>query len=180
MTQVDITVSPDIADTIQSLEATSSQLQRAAIRALNKTARWLRTRITKETAEAFNIKQSLVRKTLVLVRAKRGSVQATVGQAKRTGALNAIYLGQARQQASGVRVARRHYDKAFIATMPRGFTGVFRRKPSSARLPIMPVQIVITGKMADVMERLAEQPAKQQFNKLFERELRFILRYEQR
>lgn len=180
MTQISVTVFPDIDHTVQAIEATPTQLQRAAVRALNKTARWLRSRIIKETAEQLDIKQSLIRKSLVLVRARRGSVQAKVGQRKRSGALNAIYLGQARQQASGVRVARRQFDKAFIATMPTGLTGIFRRKPNASRLPIMPVQIVITGKMAEVMEKLAELPARNQFNKIFERELRFILRYEQR
>lgn len=180
MTQINITVSPDVVESIQTLEATPSQLQRAAVRALNKTGRWLKAQITTQTADVLDVKQNLVRKTLVLVRAKRGSAQLTVGQAKHTGVLNAIGLGQARQQASGVRVARRQFDNAFIATMPTGFTGIFRRKPDRARLPIMPVQIVITGKMADVMDKLAQHPVRKQFNKIFERELRFILRYEQR
>lgn len=180
MTQIRISVSLDVEQTLHALEATESQLQRAAVRALNKTARWLRTRIARETAHALNIKLSLVRRTLVLVRARRGSTHASVGQAKRSGVLNAIYLGNARQQARGVRVGRRHYDRAFIATMPSGFTGMFRRKPDVPRLPIQPVQIVITGKMADVMEKLAQAPARNQFNKIFERELNFILRYEGR
>ena len=175
MLDINITAAPKPSDVSVSLQATEAQLKLAAVRSLNKTARWLRTRVSRDTAENLNINVGLVRKSLALVRAKRGSIHAGVGMRRRQGAINAINLGAARQNARGVRVARRQYDHAFLATMPTGHRGIFRRK-GGTRLPIREVQVVITGRMASVMENLSDGPALQQFDKVFQRELNFILR----
>ncbi len=175
MIKATISSSPSIGLVIDSLNATEPQLQTAAVRALNKMARWLRTQVSRHTAEDLNIKVGLVRKTLTLIRANRGSVNAGVGMSKRHGVINAINLGAARQNARGVRVARRQYDHAFLATMPNGHRGIFRRS-SETRLPIKEVRIVITGRMAKAMEQLSDGPALKQFDAVFQRELNFILR----
>jgi hypothetical protein len=175
MIQVTVTASPHHQTVATAIEATEAQLKLASVRALNKVARWLRTRIARDVADELNIKVGLVRNSLTLIRANRGSVNAGVGMSRRHGVINAIHLGAARQNARGVRVARRQYDHAFLATMPTGHRGIFWRTGKD-RLPIREVQVVITGRMAKVMEQLSEGPALQQFDKVFQRELNFILR----
>jgi hypothetical protein len=46
------------------------------------------------------------------------------------GLIKAKKLGSVSQNASGVRAGRRQFDRAFLATMPNGHQGVFRRLAS--------------------------------------------------
>ena len=175
MVVLNITPSPQLRDWQQALTATEKQLQVAAIRALNKTARWTRTQVASKTAKELSIKVSAVREGLVMVRAKQSNPQSVVGLSKNSGVIKAKELGSVSQNASGVRAGRRQFDRAFLATMPNGHQGVFRRR-GKARLPIQEVQIVITGKMQQAMEDLSNGPALKQFEVIFERELRYLLR----
>ena len=59
--------------------------------------------------------------------------------------------------------------------MPNGHQGVFRRR-SKSRLPIQEVQIVITGRLRDEMEWLSERGLMDNFERIFERELNYLLR----
>lgn len=170
---VQIALSRPILDVVTQLQLTDQQLQRAAMRALNKTARWLRTYIARETAAELSLPVRKVSNTIQLVRARRGDVKTTVGLSKKSGVINAIDAGSARQNQRGVRVGRRHYNHAFIATMPSGHRGIYRRKNRS-RLPITEVKIVLTGRMKKIMESLADHGAIIQFEKILEREVRFI------
>jgi hypothetical protein len=167
--------SPDLAAWQRALTATEAQLSIAATRALNKTARWARTQVASQTAKALSIKVGPVRAGLVLVRATRSQPQSVVGLSAKAGAIKAKHLGSATQNATGVRVGQRQFDHAFLATMPQGHQGVFRRR-GKTRLPIQEVHIVVTGKMQDIMEELSNGPAMHQFQRIFERELRFLLR----
>ena len=175
MIQITVNTSPHHDVVAASVEATEAQLKLASVRALNKVARWLRTRIARDVADELQMKVGLVRHSLTLIRANRGRVNAGVGMRRRHGVINAIHLGAARQNARGVRVARRQYDHAFLATMPTGDRGIFWRTGKD-RLPIREVQVVMTGRMATIMEQLSEGPVLQQFDKVFQRELNFILR----
>ena len=175
MLAVNILTTPDLASWQQALTATEKQLQVAAIRAINKTARWARTQVARQTAKALSINVGAVRQGLVLVRAKQSNLHSVVGLSKGSGVIKAKQLGSVTQNASGVRVGNRQFDRAFLATMPNGHQGVFRRR-GKARLPIQEVQIVVTGKMKQVMDDLASGPAFKQFELIFERELRYLLR----
>ena len=116
-----------------------------------------------------------VREGLILVRAKQSNPQSVVGLSQQSGVIKAKQLGSASQNSTGVRVGRRQFDHAFLATMPNGHQGVFRRR-GKARLPIQEVRIVITGKMQEIMEDLSNGPALKQFETIFDRELRYLLR----
>ena len=175
MVILNITPTPPLRDWQQALTATDKQLQVAAIRAINKTARWARTQVARQTAKALSVNVSAVRQGLVLVRAKQSNPHSVVGLSKGSGVIKAKQLGSVTQNASGVRAGRRQFDRAFLATMPNGHQGVFRRR-GKARLPIQEVQLVVTGKMKQVMDDLASGPAFKQFELIFERELRYLLR----
>ncbi len=175
MVTLEINTTPKLNEWSESLTPTEKQLKLAATRALNKTARWARTRVASETAKALSIKVGPVREGIVMARARQSNPQSVVGLSKNSGVIKAKQLGSVSQNASGVRAGRRQFDRAFLATMPNGHKGVFRRR-GKARLPIQEVQIVITGKMQEIMEELSNGPALKQFELIFERELRYLLR----
>lgn len=158
-----------------ALTATKSQIQTAAMRALNKTGRWARSQVATDTAKELNIKVSLVRKDLVLIKARKSHPQVVIALGKTAGVVKAKDLGNSVQNSKGVRVGKRQFDNAFMATMPSGHHGVFKRR-GKTRLPIREVQIVITGKMRDQMEEISQGRALHQFKTIFERELRYLKR----
>lgn len=175
MLAVNIVTTPDLASWQQALTATEQQVITAAVRALNKTARWARSHLASATAKKSNVKVGLVRNSLSVVRARPSKPSIVVGLNQKAGEIKAHKLGAARQNASGVRVAKRQFDHAFIAQMPNGHQGVFRRR-SKSRLPIQEVQIVITGRLRDEMESLSERGLMDNFERIFERELNYLMR----
>lgn len=175
MLSITLSPSPSLEQWQQSLTATETQLQMAAVRALNKTGRWMRTRVASETARSLNVKVGAVRAGLILVRAKRSRPESVVALKRSAGVIKVSTLGRVSQNAKGVRVGKRQFDRAFMATMPNGHAGVFRRK-EKARLPIQQVQIIVTGRMREVMEDLSDGEAMKKFEQIFERELRYLMR----
>ena len=158
------------------LHATERQLQTAAIRALNKTARWLRTHIASGTAKPLNIPVGLVKAGLVSIRARQSQPVAGIALKKSGATIKASKLGSPQQTPRGVRTGNKHWDKAFIGTQHHsGRQAVFRRR-GKARLPIRELSVAVTGTMSDVMEHLADGAAMKQFDKIFAHELRYIMR----
>ncbi len=175
MLTVTVTPQPPLAEWDAALTAGERQIGTAAVRALNKTARWMRTHVAREAAQSLNVRVGLIRNGLILLRARASHPESGVALGKATGVIKAAELGTPRQNRRGTRVAKRQFDGAFIATMPTGHRGVFRRKGKS-RLPIQEVQLVATGRIADVMEQLADRHAMARFERLFEHELRYLMR----
>jgi hypothetical protein len=157
------------------LHITERQLQTAAIRALNKTTRWLRTHVASDTAKQLDIPVGLVKAGLVSMRARQSQPTAGVALKKSGAVIKASKLGSPQLTQRGVRTGRKHWDKAFVGTQHHsGRQAVFRRRGKS-RLPIRELSIVVTGAMSDVMKHLAEGEAMRQFNKIFEHELRYLM-----
>lgn len=175
MMNFSITPEPPLSALDGFLHIEQNKIKLATVRALNKTARWLRTDISRNTAKDLNINVSLIRNNIKIQRAKRRNLEAVVGLDSRSGVINAFDLGTARQDSCGVRVGRRRFDRAFIARMNNGHTGVFRRK-GKERLPINEVYLVITGKLAKQLEKMEDGKGTRQFQKVFERELLFLTR----
>jgi len=173
MLHFSITSEPSLAEFHHVLHLEQNLIKKAAVRALNKTARWLRTDISRNTAKELNIKVGLVRNSLRLQRATYNNLESIVSLGKRSGVIKAIDLGNARQNARGVKAGRRQFHHAFIATMNNGHKGVFERK-RKPRLPIKELQVVITGQLARQLEYMEDGKGIRQFQKVFERELRFL------
>ena len=170
-----VTIDTDSYSWQKILHATERQLQTAAIRALNKTARWLRTHVASDTANKLNIPVGLVKAGLISMRARQSQPTAGVALKKSGAVIKASKLGSPQPTQRGVRTGRKHWDKAFIGTQHHsGRQAVFRRR-GKARLPIRELSIVVTGAMSEVMEHLAEGAAMRQFNKIFEHELRYLM-----
>lgn len=160
----------------QALTLTQQQFKTAAIRALNKTARWLRTQVTSDTAKQLKLNVSTIKRGLVLLRARPNQPIATVAL-KRSGAvIKARTLGALQQTSRGVRTGRKHWDGAFIANKPSSSRQAVFRRRGKARLPIQELHIVVTDAMSDVMHHLSEGSAVKQFDKIFHQEINYLLK----
>ena len=117
----------------------SAKLKRAGSRALNKTAVSGRKITVDEVRKEINIKAGAARKQVSL-RRSRPSTLKSVLLVKHKPIPLAAYAG-VRQTKKGVSVQmmkskpRKLFKGAFIATMPSGHRGVYRRK-GKGRLPI--------------------------------------------
>ncbi len=172
---LNISITPSTALSHWQHALTDKDVKKATLRALNKTARWLRTQVARDTAKSLNIKVGAVKKDLLLLRPSRQHMQAGVALGKHAGVIQAVKLGAPKQTQQGVRTGKRFWSNAFIATMPSGHRGVFRRRGHS-RLPIREMQLVVTGRMATVMQDLADNKAAAYFETVFARELHYLVR----
>ena len=158
-----------------SQQLTESQVTIATARALNKTARWLRTQVARETAKSLKLPVNKAKQGLMVLRANKQHLQAGIGLTKTAGVIKATQLGAARPTRQGVRTGQRFWSHAFTATMPSGHRGVFKRR-GQARLPIQEMQLVVTGRMAKAMQMLADDKAAHYFEQTFAHELRYLAR----
>jgi len=175
MLTLSVTPESSLTEWLVAVQVTELHIKKAAVRSLNKTARWVRPIISRRVAQELDIKVSLIKNGLVITRARANYPEARVGLSQQSGIVKAVNLGSARQTATGISVGRRKWDHAFLATMPSGHTGVYTRTRKS-RLPINEIQIVFTGRLAKAMEDLADGQVAKRFQIVFERELRFIMR----
>lgn len=175
MLNISVTPQPEFSEWNIALGASERQIKTAAVRALNKTARWMRVHIARQTAQSLNVRVGTIRKEMTILRAKGSHPYSGVAISKTAGVIKAVELGSPRQNKQGTRVGKRQFDGSFIATMPSGHRGVFRRKNKS-RLPIQEVQLVTTGRIASVMETLADKQAMSRFETLFEHELKYVMK----
>lgn len=164
--QVDQAISqlPEILNTMQR------NLDLAAARAVRRTGRWLSSHSSREIAKELRIRQTPVRKRYSLYTQARGNeVKVWVG----LDPIAVHYLGQPKENGSGVSVAHRQYDDAFIAANKAGKELVFIRK-GRQRLPIKVVTEDWEGPALSVLERW-EKRAMERFIELFEEEARNVL-----
>ncbi len=70
----DIKISNNINEIISNIERKEQKIKLAAIKALNRTAIWLKSKAAKEISEEKKVKLSLIRKRLRIFKAKTSSV----------------------------------------------------------------------------------------------------------
>lgn len=138
---------------VDRIVGTEKQVKQASVRALNKTATWLRSQSVKEISRQKRLQQKIIRSRINITKAKANSLEASV-------------------------VARLHGVKAplnsngsFVATMPRGYKGIFKRKGKS-RLPIHEVLLPLEPVASNIIKGFASKAA-DKFEEYFRSE--FIL-----
>jgi len=144
-----------------ALTARPEQARRALGRAINKTLSWALSQGLRAIARDSDVPLKVLR------RRRRGSLhRATVRELSGVAwfgirPIAAGYLGTPRQTRAGARVGSHFFDKAFVATMPTGHVGIFRRQRRS-RLPIKeevvyltPARHAIDGVKAQLADRLS-------------------------
>lgn len=136
--------------------------------ALNKTGKQVRTQAVRQVSAMAGIRQKLVRSRLRFQSFSKPTRLRLIISAWFMPIL-AFKVGNARETSTGVKVGKRSFGNAFIATMPSGHIGVFARigKP---RLPIKEESINLNpgaeGVMVSIVNGFALTAFKKEFSRL--------------
>lgn len=153
--------------------ATDKELKLALIRSLTKTIRWLKTHVLREVSRQLKIPQILLRPRVVVSRADKNDIEASLWFGTyRITLLNAAG-GRARQVSTGVRVKGKTINHAFIATMKSGHKGIYMRR-GKGRLPVNEQMIGIGKTVEEKIKKLVAGPLQRRFEKIFEHEIDFV------
>lgn len=167
-------------------------VDKATVRALNKTGGVARTAASREIRQAgYNIAAKSVKDHIELKRARPGELRATVRASGRPMPLIAFGARQTRAGVSvKVKEGRKLIKGAFIATMPTGHKGVFNRvgnrhkrvrrdgRVTWSGLPIKEMYgpSVPAAFRNRVVQDALQRVARARFPAIFEHELRYLLR----
>ena len=131
------------------------QARVALRRAINKTLGWTRTQGTRAIAQEHGLPLKVLRsRRRIVVSPARGDSLFGVAWFD-LAPVKAVYFGTPRQMSTGAKVGGRTFDGAFVAHMPSGHLGVFKREGSS-RLPIKE-QTVSIRSSENALRRIAGQ-----------------------
>lgn len=116
---------------LRAFKTLPGEVNKAEIRALNKTAAWVKTQAARETSQAAKVAVSVVRNRIRILRADKRRAFAKVWYGLNP--IPARLLGRVRSTKTGARAGRYNFPGAFVATMPSGATSVFKRAAGGAR-----------------------------------------------
>jgi len=145
----------------------------AAAAALNIAVRRVRTASRREIAAVKRITpQKLVGERLKLVRAKAGRLVAFLHALILP--IPAARLGTPRQGPAGSRVKSHFFPGAFVARMPSGNIGIFKRR-GRPRLPIKEQSISLEPEASAIVARHVRSTGAKEWRIEFEREMAWRL-----
>ena len=167
-----VSVDKQIKKIIRDLNAMPDQVQQASIFAMNRTAEWMKGRLSKEISAEQRLKLKLIRDRIVMRRADKRNPQAQLQcNFKSVFAKDLLPINQ---NAVGVVAGGKVYPHAFIASLQKGWKpGVYRRT-TKKRLPVKSVTIPIFDDAINRVENLIGTEAKQVFEKRFLHEIKRI------
>ncbi|UJQ20821.1 phage tail protein [Wolbachia endosymbiont of Delia radicum] len=169
--RINVEVSGSIKEVMQSIDAEKVKVEKAAVRALNKTALWVRSQTVKQVSEEKQIPKKAMRKKLSVDKANRKRLWSVVKLSSQW--IGVAKLGSIKQTKIGAKAGSRMYEGAFIATMKNGHIGIFRRRYMTP-LPID--EIKVNTQAREIMKELVDNEVERVFEKYFDHELNFILR----
>ncbi|NQU47037.1 MAG: phage tail protein [Planctomycetes bacterium] len=133
---ISISVKSDVRRAMRSLDAKPAVIQKATMRALNKVSAQVKTQATRTLAKRMGVPAKRVRADLHIQKASPHRLSASVTGTGRS--IKLIHF-RARQTRPGAAASpwgkRKKFPGTFIADMPSGHRGVFKRK-SKASHPI--------------------------------------------
>lgn len=157
----------------QIISNIDKKVRLATTRALNKTALWVKAQAAKEISKEKQIKLNLIRKRLRIFKAKTSRLDVLI----RANLYNirASSLGKMKQTRTGIKAGKHEFIGGFIATMPRGYKGAFKREGKTA-LPIQEVKLPLEPEASRIIENLVNYEIEKVFEGFFHRELNYILK----
>lgn len=167
--RINVEVTDNINKVIESVNAERKKVEKAAVRALNKTALWVRSQTVKQVSEEKQIPKKAMRKKLSVDKANRKRLWSVVKLSSQW--IGVAKFGSIKQTKIGAKVGSRMYEGAFIATMKNGHIGIFRRRYTTS-LPID--EIKVNTQAREIMKELAENEAERVFEKYFHQQLEYI------
>jgi len=157
-----IEVGGNIEKIIQNIDANKAKVELATVRALNKTALWLKLKASQEISQEKQISLKVIRKRLRIIKARKSAVKVLIR----------AYLYDVRMR--NIKQAKAAFNDAFMATMPRGYRGIFKRVGRTA-LPIQEVKLPLEPEASRIIEHLVNYETEKAFEKFFQHELNYIL-----
>ncbi|WP_410529895.1 phage tail protein [Wolbachia endosymbiont (group A) of Brachyopa scutellaris] len=121
---------------IYNIDEKEQKVKLAAIKALNRTALWLKAQAAKEISEEKKIKLSLIRKRLRIFKAKTSRLDVLIRANLYD--IRASTIGKIQKTRRGSKVGKHEFIGGFAAVMPKGNSGIFKREGRAA-LPIKEV-----------------------------------------
>lgn len=155
-----IEVNENIERIIHNIDANKAKIELAAVRALNKTALWLKSQAVREISEEKQIRLKVIRKRLRIIKARKSTLKVLIR----------AYLYDVRMRNIKQAKIRTAFNDAFMATMPRGYRGIFKRVGRTA-LPIQEVKLPLEPEASRIIENLVNYEVKRIFEKYFTHEL---------
>ncbi len=117
-------------EVIESVNAKRKKIELAIVRALNRTALWLKLKTAKEISEE---KKSLIRKRLRIFKAKTSRLEVLIRANLYD--IRASTIGKIQKTRRGSKVGKHEFIGGFAAVMPKGNSGMFKREGRAALYP---------------------------------------------
>lgn len=155
-----IEVNENIERIIHNIDANKAKIELAAVRALNKTALWLKSQAVREISEEKQIRLKVIRKRLRIIKARKSTLKVLIR----------AYLYDVRMRNIKQAKIRTAFNDAFMATMPRGYRGIFKREGKTA-LPIQEVKLPLEPEASRIIENLVNYEVERIFEKYFTHKL---------
>ncbi|MGL9759216.1 MAG: phage tail protein [Wolbachia sp.] len=160
----DIKISNNINEIISNIERKEQKIKLAAIKALNKTALWLKAQAAKEISEEKRIKLSLIRKRLRIFKAKTSRLEVLIRANLYD--IRASTIGKIQKTRRGSKVGKHEFIGGFAAVMPKGNSGIFKREGRAA-LPIKEVKLPLEPEASRIIGNLVNYEVEKVFEKYF-------------
>ncbi|UPA54540.1 phage tail protein [Wolbachia pipientis] len=155
-----IEVNANIERIIHNIDANKAKIELATVRALNKTALWLKSQAVREISEEKQIRLKVIRKRLRIIKARKSTLKVLIR----------AYLYDVRMRNIKQAKIRTAFNDAFMATMPRGYRGIFKRVGRTA-LPIQEVKLPLEPEASRIIENLVNYEVERIFEKYFTHKL---------
>lgn len=171
MSEYKLDIQKQIKKITADFNALPEYLEKAASRGLNKTANWLKGKVSKDISKSKRIKLKIVRERIEIFRAYKHNLQAVF----RINDLSipVIKFSNVVQTDKGIVAGGYFLKSAFFATMKRGNKGVYKRV-GKKRLPIYEQKISLSEDLEKVLKQILESNLENQFEKYFEHEFKYI------
>ncbi|WP_425386563.1 phage tail protein [Wolbachia endosymbiont (group A) of Barypeithes pellucidus] len=160
----DIKISNNINEIISNIERKEQKIKLAAIKALNKTALWLKAQAAKEISEEKKVKLSLIRKRLRIFKAKTSRLDVLIRANLYD--IRASTIGKIQKTRRGSKVGKHEFIGGFAAVMPKGNSGMFKREGRAA-LPIKEVKLSLKPEASRIIGNLVNYEVEKVFEKYF-------------
>ncbi|WP_264730413.1 MULTISPECIES: phage tail protein [unclassified Wolbachia] len=148
-------------EVIESVNAKRKKIELAIVRALNKTALWLKAQAAKEISEE---KKSLIRKRLRIFKAKTSRLDVLIRSNLYD--IRASTIGKIQKTRRGSKVGKHEFIGGFAAVMPKGNSGMFKREGRAA-LPIKEVKLSLEPEASRIIGNLVNYEVEKVFEKYF-------------
>ncbi len=172
-----ISVTGDVRQVSRSLKKAQRQMLPAAVPpALNRAVKKAHTAAVRGTARSLGIKQKRIRRRIRHQKQDKATRKKWIsGLYSVLTDMPASYFGKPRQLKKGAKVRKKTYVGAFVAPMPQGHIGVYRRK-TKKRYPLVEEKVKVSNVFEHESEKAITKVAAPEFSKRLKHEIKFRLK----